>query len=151
MEYESRVLIMSRLAAVHLYELRFGKLGHLKDDSQSCLAQSDLQESVNLKSIKNRIHNMIFCHSAQDSGSVTFWLVGDINFQVFPELHSVDLIGRLTALSQTFSCKLTCLAQWKFFSARIFQSPTNFFLACSLMNVTFILLSSSSFLRSIYK
>ena len=46
------MLIMSRLAAVYLFELRFGKLGHLKDGSQSCLAQSDLQESVNLQSIR---------------------------------------------------------------------------------------------------
>ena len=29
---------MSRLAAVHLSELRFGEFDHLKEDSQSCLA-----------------------------------------------------------------------------------------------------------------
>ena len=37
------MLIISRLAAVHLSELRFGKFGHVKNDSQSCLAQSDPQ------------------------------------------------------------------------------------------------------------
>ena len=36
---------MSRLTAVHLSELCFGKFGHLKDGSQSCLSQSDPQES----------------------------------------------------------------------------------------------------------
>ena len=57
---------MSILAAVHLTELRFGKFDHLKDGSQSCLAQSDLQESVNLQVIKNRIHNMIFSLYARE-------------------------------------------------------------------------------------
>ena len=66
-EYGSRVLIMSRFAAVHLYELRFGKFGHLKNVSQSFLAQSNLQEPANLQSIKNRIHNIIFSHYAQES------------------------------------------------------------------------------------
>ena len=37
MEYGSRVLIISRLAAVHLSEVCFGKFGHLKDGSQSYL------------------------------------------------------------------------------------------------------------------
>ena len=40
---------MFRLAAVHLPELEFGKLGHLKVGSQSCLAQANPQESVNLQ------------------------------------------------------------------------------------------------------
>ena len=62
---------MSRLADVHLSELCFGKFGHSKDGSQSCLAQSDPQESLNLQSIKNRIHSMIFSRYAQDTGSVT--------------------------------------------------------------------------------
>ena len=57
---------MSILAAVHLTELRLGKFDHLKDGSQSCLAQSDLQESVNLQVIKNRIHNMIFSLHARE-------------------------------------------------------------------------------------
>ena len=50
---------MSRLAAVHLSELSFAKFDYLKDGSQSCMAQSDSQESVNLESVKSRIHNMI--------------------------------------------------------------------------------------------
>ena len=37
-EYGSGVLIMSRLAPIHLSELRFGKFSHLKDGSQSCPA-----------------------------------------------------------------------------------------------------------------
>ena len=60
-----------------------GKFGHLKDGPQSCLAQSDPQESVNLQSIKNRIHNMTFSRYAQGSGNITSWRVGDINFRVF--------------------------------------------------------------------
>ena len=59
-EYGSQVLIMFRLEAVHLSGLRSGKHVHLKDGSQSCLARSDLQGYVNLQSIKNKIHNMIF-------------------------------------------------------------------------------------------
>ena len=51
---------MSTLAAVYLSELRFGKVGHLKDGSQSCLVQLIPQETVNLQSIKNKIHDMIF-------------------------------------------------------------------------------------------
>ena len=54
-----------RLTALHLSELRFGKVDHLKDGSQSCLAQSNPQESVNLQRIKNKIHIMIFSHYAQ--------------------------------------------------------------------------------------
>ena len=38
-DYGSRVLLMSRLAAVHLSEPRFLKFGHLKVASQSCLTQ----------------------------------------------------------------------------------------------------------------
>ena len=56
---------MSRLAAAHLSEMRFGKFGHLKDVSQSCMAQFNPQESANVQSIKNRIHKMIFSHYAQ--------------------------------------------------------------------------------------
>ena len=37
---------MSRLAGVYLSELSFGKFGHLKDGSPSCLAQSNPQEFV---------------------------------------------------------------------------------------------------------
>ena len=50
---------MSRLAAVHLPELSFAKFDYLKDGSQSCLAQSNSQESANLESIKSGTHNMI--------------------------------------------------------------------------------------------
>ena len=81
---------MSRLAAVHLSELRFGKFGHLKDGSQSCLAQSDPQESENLKSIKNRTHIKIFRLYVQDSGNVTSWRIGDMNFQVFPKSRPLN-------------------------------------------------------------
>ena len=42
------MLITSRLAAVYLSELRFGKSGHLPDGSQRCLAQSNPQESVKI-------------------------------------------------------------------------------------------------------
>ena len=89
------MLIKFRLAAVHLSELKFGKLSHLKDSFQSCLAHSDSQESVNLQSIKNKIHKMIFSRYVQDSGNVTSWRLGDINFQFFPEVHPLDLFGKL--------------------------------------------------------
>ena len=42
---------MSKLAALYLPELMFGKFGHLKDRSHSFLAQSDPEESANLHSI----------------------------------------------------------------------------------------------------
>ena len=41
-----------------------GKFGYLKDGSE---------ESVNLQSTKNRIHNMIFSSCSQDAGDVTSW------------------------------------------------------------------------------
>ena len=102
---------MSRLAAVHLPQLRFGEFGHLKDSSQCCLTQSDSQESVNLQSVKSRIHNMIFSRSAQHSGSVTSWRLGDINFHIFLELHPFYLIRRLKEPSQISSCRFTRLAR----------------------------------------
>ena len=77
---------MSRLATVHLFELRFGKFGHLKNGFHSCLVQSDPHESVNLQSIKNTIQNMVFSRYAQYSGHVTSWHLRDNNFQVFQEL-----------------------------------------------------------------
>ena len=77
----------------------FGNFSHLKDGSQSCLAQSDLQESVDLQSIKNRTHDMIFNRYAQDFGNVTSWCLGDINFQVFLKPCLPDLTGRFTAPS----------------------------------------------------
>ena len=86
---------MSKLAAVHLPELWFGKFGHLKDDSQSCLAQSNLQESVNLQSFKNRIHNIIFSHYAQETWNVTSWHLEDINVQVSPKLCPWTSLGNL--------------------------------------------------------
>ena len=82
------MLIMFRLAAVYLSELKFGEFGRLKDGSQSCLHRSSPQASVNLQSIKNRIHNMIISRYAQDSRNVTYWRLRDINFQVFRELRS---------------------------------------------------------------
>ena len=94
---------MSRLAAVYLSELRFEKFDDLKDASQSCLTQSIPQEPVNLHSIKNRIHNMMFIHYAQESVNMTSWNLGHINFQVFPELRPLDLIRMLTARFTTFS------------------------------------------------
>ena len=51
---------MSRVAAVHLSELRFGKLGHMKDGSQTCLVECNSQKSVNLQLIKNTIYSMIY-------------------------------------------------------------------------------------------
>ena len=58
---------MSRLAAAHLSELRFGEFGHLKDGFQSSLVWFDPRKSLNLQSIKSIIHNMIFSRHAQDS------------------------------------------------------------------------------------
>ena len=69
------MLIMTRLAAVHLSELKFG---HLKNAFQTCLAKSDLQKPVNLQSIKNKVDSMIFSRYAQDSRNVTLWCLGDI-------------------------------------------------------------------------
>ena len=109
MEYGSRVLVISRLAAVHLSELRFGNFGHLKNDSQSCLAQSDPQETVNLQSIQNKIHNKIFSLYAQDFGNVTSWHLGDVNFHVFPKPCPLDFIGRFIAPFLISGCKLTRL------------------------------------------
>ena len=110
-EYRSRVLIMSRLEVVHLPELRFANFGHLNDGFQSCLVQSNPQESVKLQSIKNRINSMIFSSYAQDSGNVTSSRLVDITFQVFTELRSLDFIGQPAAFSQLTSSKLTHLAQ----------------------------------------
>ena len=56
---------MSRLAGVHLSELRFEKAGHLKDGCQSCLNQFNPQKVVNLESVKNRIDNIIFSRCTQ--------------------------------------------------------------------------------------
>ena len=44
--------------------IMFGKFSQLK---------SNPQESINLQSIKNRIHNIIFSRYAQASGNVTSW------------------------------------------------------------------------------
>ena len=49
---------MFRIAAVYRSELRFGEFGHLKNVSDSCLAQSNPQEPVNLQTIKNRMYNI---------------------------------------------------------------------------------------------
>ena len=45
---------MSRLATVYLPELNLRHFGHLKGVFQSCLAQFNPKESVNLHSNKNR-------------------------------------------------------------------------------------------------
>ena len=66
---------MSRLAAVYISELRFGKFSHLKDGFPSCVTQSD----------------------PQDFGNVNFLCLGDINYQVLLEIRPLDLIGRLAA------------------------------------------------------
>ena len=102
---------MFRLVAAYWSLLRTGEFGHLKSGSHSCLAWSDPQESVNLQSIKNRIHNMIVTPYAQDSRNVTSWCLDDINFHVIRELDSPDLIGRPAAPSQISSCKLIHLAR----------------------------------------
>ena len=65
------MLIMFRLVAVYRSKLRFGEFDHLKNGSHSCLTRSDPQESVDLQSIKNTIHNMIISLYAQDSRNVT--------------------------------------------------------------------------------
>ena len=69
-----------------------------------------LKESVNMQSIKSRIHNIIFSRYTKDSGNVMSLRLGGINFQDFPELRPLDLILSLTAPSQISSCKLTRLA-----------------------------------------
>ena len=116
---------MTRLAAVHLSELKFG---HLKNAFQTCLAKSDLQQKpVNLQSIKNKVDSMIFSRYAQDSGNVTLWRLGDISFQVSPELIPLDPIRRLSAAWQLSSCRLSHLARQKFFPVKILQLPTKFF------------------------
>ena len=115
---------MSRLAAVHLSELRFGKFCHLKDVSQSFLAQSNPRESANLQSIKNRIHNMIFSHYAQESWNVTTWRLEEINFQVSSELRPWTSLA-YSALPNS-NCKLTRLGLQNFFREEIFQPAANF-------------------------
>ena len=89
----------------------FGKFVHLKDGSQSCMVQSDSQESVNIQSIKNGMYNMISCRYAQDSGNMTSQRLGDINFQVFLKPCPLDLIRRFTAPSHISSSKLTRLSR----------------------------------------
>ena len=79
---------MSRLAAVHLSKQRFGNFSYLKDGFESCLEQSRPQECVNQQSFNNKNY-------AQRSGNMTFWRLGDIDFQVFLELHPLELIGNL--------------------------------------------------------
>ena len=37
---------------------------------------------------------MVISLYPQDSGNATFWRLGNINFQVFRELQSPDIIGR---------------------------------------------------------
>ena len=117
---------MSRLAAAHLSQLRFGKFVHLKDGSENCLAQYNPQESVNMQSIKSRIHDMIFSRYTKDSRNVMPFLLGGINFQDFQELRPLDLILSLTAPSQISSCKLTRLAHWRFFGQISFSPPQIF-------------------------
>ena len=48
------MLIISRVVTFYLPELRFRNFDHLKDVFQSCLAQFNPNESVNLQSNKNR-------------------------------------------------------------------------------------------------
>ena len=105
-----QILLMDSIFLCNILII-FEKFGHLKDGPQSCLAQSDLQESVNLQSIKNRIHKMIFSRYTQDSGNITSCRVGDINSQFFQKSCPLDLIARFTAPSHISSCKLTCLSR----------------------------------------
>ena len=108
----------------------FGKFGHLKDGSRSCLAQYDYQESVNIQSIWNEIHNMTFSRFAQDSGNVTSWRLGDI---IKTSLGGLQRTLIFPAVSYR-SC----------FGKKSFNRPQTF-PVCSLMDVTFVRLSSSSF------
>ena len=105
-----QILLMDSIFLCNMLII-FEKFGHLKDGPQSCLAQSDLQESVNLQSIKNRIHKMIFSRYTQDSGNITSCRVGDINSQFFQKSCPLDLIARFTAPSHISSCKLTYLSR----------------------------------------
>ena len=86
--------------------------------------------------IKIRIHNMIFSHYSQESWNVTTWRLEDINFQVSPRTPPLDppTVSSLAWLGKTFF--------WK----KFFSQP-QILPAGSLMNVTFILLSSSLVLR----
>ena len=116
---------MPRLAAVHLPELRFGEFGHLKDSSQCCLTQSDSQESVNLQSVKSRNHNMIFSRSAQHSGSVTSWRLGDINFHIFLELHPFISSGGLKNPPKFPAVGILARLGRIFFGQKSFSSPSH--------------------------
>ena len=42
---------------------------------------------------------MIISLHTQDPGSVTFWRLGNINFQVFRELQTPDIISRYNGKS----------------------------------------------------
>ena len=98
----------------------------MKDGPQSCLAHSDPQESVNLQSIKHRIHNRIFSRYAQDSGNITSWGLGDFNSHVFLKCCPLELIRRLqhppifpaissvTCLGRTFFGQKPCNPSAKF-------------------------------------
>ena len=125
---------MSRLAAFHLSELRFGKFGRLKDGSYSCLAQFNPRESENLQSIKNRIHNMIFSHYAQEPWNSTSWRLRDINFQGFP--NSTPAPHWLTVPYQ-FPTVSSLAKFYRSYFGQESLSPSQIFSVGSLLTVTY--------------
>ena len=127
---------MSRLAGVYLSELSFGKFGHLKDGSPSCLAQSNPQEFVIYNQLRTESITWL---SVATLKTLEMWLPGVHETIISRNSTPLDLIGRLTAPSQIFNGKVTRLGRKKVIWEKIHEPSHNF----SLMNVTFILLSSS--------
>ena len=104
---------MSRLAVVHLFELGFQKFGHLKDGSQSCLAQSNPPESLNPQSIINKIQGL--------------WPLGAINFQVFPQPHPLRLHRGVTVHDQILLLQVQSLDLVENFLGKNPSAPYKFF------------------------
>ena len=92
----------------------------------------------NLQSIKNRTYNMIFSHYTQESWNMTFWRLGDISFQVSPELGPWILLGSLHRSPEFPTVSSLAWLGRGFLGQKSFSSP-QILLSGSLMNVTFIL------------
>ena len=93
---------------------------------------------TNLQSIKNRTYNMIFSHYTQESWNMTFWRLGDISFQVSPELGPWILLGSLHRSPEFPTVSSLAWLGRGFLGQKSFSSP-QILLSGSLMNVTFIL------------
>ena len=92
----------------------------------------------NLQSIKNRTYNMIFSHYTQEAWNMTFWRLGDISFQVSPELGPWILLGSLHRSPKFPTVSSLVWLGRGFIGQKSFSSP-QILLSGSLMNVTFIL------------